>query len=45
MLAEAFERIDPALKMHEPREGRIEKWALRALFDGTHARGLEPRSN
>jgi len=38
MLAEAYETVDPALKMHAPPgpegDGRMEKWALRSLFDG-----------
>lgn len=34
MLAEAYGEVDPALKMHDPANGRMEKWALRALFDG-----------
>ena len=33
MLKEAYENIDPSVKMHAHDEGRIEKWALRSLFE------------
>jgi phosphoserine phosphatase SerB len=33
MLQEAFGHVDPAVKMHNHEEGKIEKWALRALFE------------
>mmetsp|Transcript_18038 Transcript_18038/g.52616 ORF Transcript_18038/g.52616 Transcript_18038/m.52616 type:complete len:572 (+) Transcript_18038:121-1836(+) len=34
LLEEAYGHVDPALKLHDPKEGRMEKWALRKLFDG-----------
>jgi len=34
MLAEAYGCMDPSLKLHNMDKGRMEKWALRQLFDG-----------